>query len=98
MPVTRRQPIAPTADPTVNSARFAPAASNAPTAITTRGVKVSVRDSAALASAPTTNPTCTAIVIHAAVLGPRSQTSRSCGTTAEAENHVLMASRTATAS
>ncbi len=46
-------------------------------------------------TAPATNPSCTAIVSQAAPVEPRSQSARSCGTTAEAENHVVIPRMTA---
>jgi hypothetical protein len=46
------------------------------------------------ASAPATNPSWTAIVSQAAPVLDRLHSARSCGTTAEAENHVVIASTT----
>jgi hypothetical protein len=42
------------------------------------------------AAAPTTKPSCTAIVSHDASLRDSPQSSRSCGMTADAENHVAI--------
>ena len=86
------------AECTASRPAFAAAAPIAQTAITRRGGMTSASDSAALISAPATNPSWTAMVRKDDWLLDRCQSARSSVMTAEAENHVLMASSSAMAS
>ena len=78
--------------------RVRPGCAERPARITDRGENTSATLSRLDASAPATNPTCTAIVSHDAPVLDRLHTLRSCGTTADAENHVVIASTSESAS
>src|SRR5690606_218846 len=59
---------------------------------------MSARFSSALPAAPVTNPSCTAMVSHAAPAGPRPQASTNCEATAVALNQRVIPSSSASAS
>lgn len=97
-PVSARRPAARVGPPAHNSPRFAPAAISAPVRISRWGETRSARLSAALSTAPNTNPSCTARVSPEAAASVSLHTTRSCGSTATAENHGAIARTTANAS
>lgn len=97
-PVAKRSPTPIAPAPASSSSAFAVAAPIAPAQITCRGAKRSERLSRPEVSAPHTKPSWTAIVSHAAVLADSPHSVRSRGTTAAAENHVVIDSTSVTAS
>src|SRR6266478_549404 len=72
------------------SAAFTRAAAPAPKSISRLGRTRSAKFSSADARQPATNPSCTEIVISAPTPGERCHATRSCGSTADAENHAPM--------
>src|SRR5215469_12353059 len=68
------------------------AATHAPINISRRGRTKSARFSEAESKHPATNPSCTEIVIHAPTPADKCHNARSCGSTADAENHAPMLS------
>src|SRR5882762_4791194 len=76
--------------PAVASRAFAVAAPSEPTRIMRRGETMSARLRTLEPSAPVTKPSWTAIVSHEAAVLDRSHSARSCGMTADAENHVVI--------
>lgn len=97
-PVAKRSPTPIAPAPASSSSAFAVAAPIAPAQITCRGAKRSERLSRPEVSTPHTKPSWTAIVSHAAVLADSPHSVRSCGTTAAAENHVVIDRTSVTAS
>ena len=69
---------------------MAVAATSDPTSMSLRGATRSARFTTAEATAPTTKPSWTAMVSHDPAVVDRSQRSRSWGSTAEAENQVVI--------
>jgi hypothetical protein len=66
--------------------------------MTSRAECTSARLTSDEKSAPATKPSCTAIVSQAPAVVPRSHSTRSCGSTADAENQVDIESTSASAS
>ncbi len=97
-PVAKRSGIAPAALATATRPRFAAAAPNDPYATRSLGAIRSARLSPDETRAPATNPSWTAIVSQEAELSESPQSARSCGITAEAENHVVIERTRAAAS
>ncbi len=96
-PVANRVATAALNPGAASSAALAAAAPSAEVATSARSGTRSARLSSATSAVPTTKPSCTALVSHAASAGARSQRSRSGSATALAVNQTDMPSSSATA-
>ena len=92
--MTNRAATAPPAPGSSNSAAFASAAINADAAINRAGGQISASDNRLEANAPTTKPSCTALVSQADCPALKDHAAVNSGITAVAENQVVSVSTT----